>query len=164
MPENLISYPRGDVDKYYDDIIFMVKMVHHLPKDNSELQEFADRTTILTPSPEEFNDFRGALDSIQDSGRALGLPQFFSPKMAQLLFRNLYSSLPRRKYYLRFLRNQRKCASDTPELYSVTQLEEKYQYYLYSKDRTERGQEKLPFKKWRITPDCSTFYKEVISR
>ncbi|MDO5451590.1 MAG: hypothetical protein Q4F56_00690 [Candidatus Saccharibacteria bacterium] len=164
MPENLISYPREEVNKYYEDIIFMVKMVRRLPKDNSELQEFADRTTILTPEPEEFKDFRGALESIQDSGRALGLPQFFSSKMAQLLFRNLYSSAPRRKYYLRFLRSQCRCASGTPELYSVVQLEEKYQYYLYCKDRAERNLSKMPFKKWRITSDCATFYKEVTDR
>lgn len=157
MPKQITKqYDRVKVDDYHDKLRYLVKLPGHWPHHDILIQEFLDQENSAELEVSEFEDFREAWITARYAGIDVGMTQSLNAHELRVFARLLYTSEARRRYYLGIINGKLRCnSSEEVKPISAVELEQRYQHYLYKKERDFLGLGYGPrFEKWLEDPDC----------
>lgn len=155
------EYPVEDIKAYYKALLLLVKLPKYWPECSARLERFFDTGhPVVSNPPAEFEEFCTAYQRVRRAAAKLDLEQDFSERMLRALARYLYYGCSRREFYIKFIEGRIEHADTIKELSSVTEVEERYQYYLFRKEKHYKGQGIGPkFSTWLEKGGCPvTFY------
>ena len=155
------KYSIKDLKAYYKAELRLAKRPALWREGRFELEMFFDtgHPTVSNP-PHEFVEFCQIYDEVRQAAAKVGIEETLTKRMLRALARNLYYGSSRQDFYIRFLEGRIENIDATSEPYSMIDIEERYQYYLYRKENHHKGRGIGPrFSTWKKNGGCPiTFY------
>ncbi|MBQ3296663.1 hypothetical protein IJH01_00835 [Candidatus Saccharibacteria bacterium] len=159
------KYPVEQLKPYYKALLYMAELPKYWVAYDYRLEEFFDKGhPIISSQPQEFKDFCEAYEMVCRASARLDIEQGLNYRMLRALARNLYYGGARRSFYIRYLEGQIDQLSKISEPVTIVGIEERYQYYIYRKERNHKGLGIGPnFETWKQEGGCPVTFYSIMS-
>ena len=155
------KYSTKELKAYYKAELRLAKRPTLWREGRFELERFFDTGhPAVTNQPQEFKEFCYIYEEVRQAAAKVGIEEALNERMLRALARNLYYGSSRQDFYIRFLEGRIEHIDDNSRPYSLIEIEERYQYYLYRKENHYKGRGIGPrFSTWKKNGGCPiTFY------
>ena len=160
------EYSVEDIRAYCKAELRLAQRPEFWGDDNYELEMFFDTGhPVITNRPKEFVDFCQVYDDVRRAAAKVGVEEDLTERMLRALARNLYYGSSRQEFYEEFLKKRIDLIKTDPRVYSINDVEDQYQYYLYCKENHCKGRDDiLEFDDWKANGGCSVTFYSIMSR